>query len=259
MTTSGEIFYPCTDCGSIQKHNFAIHLLSYNVGNGSERSSLIATEQGTTLSWENGQVGDPNLHFSDFLFPRLIILLETTQQIVFKARDLSLTRRATQDSETVDRDKWAILIQTKTCREVDGGEMFLEHSFTLVGPRDYFDLVNQFSKLQSHCKCLYLTPTPNPKPGLEWASMHSLEGWMRSTHKKEIALSKYIARHHKLGSLQCRSSCPAISEKKEGLCQSPRELWVQWGIQHQASIGAWVPSVTGDKIRYLEQDVTGER
>lgn len=50
MTTSGEIFYPCTDCGSIQKHNFAIHLPSYSVGNGSERSSLIATEQETTLS-----------------------------------------------------------------------------------------------------------------------------------------------------------------------------------------------------------------
>lgn len=82
MTTTGEIFYSFTDCGSIQKHNFAIHLLSYNVGNRSERSSLIATEQETTL----------NLHFSNFLFPRLIILLETTQQIVFKARDLSLTR-----------------------------------------------------------------------------------------------------------------------------------------------------------------------
>lgn len=113
--------------------------------------------------------------------------------------------------------------------------MFLEYSFTLVGPRDYFALVIQFSKLQSHCKCLYLTLTPNPKPGLKWAPIHSLEEWMRFTHKKEIALNKYIARHHKLGSLQCRSSCPTISEKKEGLCQSPRELWVQWGIQHQAT------------------------
>lgn len=83
--------------------------------------------------------------------------------------------------------------------------------------------------------------------------------WRGPHTQKEIALSTYIARHQKLGSSQCRSSCPAISEKKEGLCQSPRELWVQWGIQHQASIDAWVPSVTGDKIKYLEKDVTGEK
>lgn len=135
---------------------------------------------------------------------------------------------------------------------------FTEHSFILVGPQDYFAYVLNFQSCAPTAND-YPTPIPNPKPGLEWTLMHCLENWMSPTHKKEIAFSKCIARHYKLGSLQCKSSCPAISYKKEGACQSPRELLGNWGIRHQAKIDAQAPSVTGDQMRYLEQDVAGER
>lgn len=128
----------------------------------------------------------------------------------------------------------------------------------LVGPQDYFAFVPNFQSCAPIAND-YPTPIPNFKPALECTSMQCLENWMSPTNKREITFSKCTARHYKLGSLQCKSSCPTISYKKEGLCQSPRELLGNWGIRHQAKIDAWVPSVTGEQMRYLERDVAEER
>lgn len=103
---SGKIFSPSTGCGWIQKQHFAICFLSYKVRDGSETSSLTFINGYIILrKWTACQVGDPNSHPSGFLFPHLIILLETIQRIVFEAPEPTFTRRATQDRKRADKGK----------------------------------------------------------------------------------------------------------------------------------------------------------
>lgn len=168
---------------------------------GSERAPLTLTD-GTWArnyiilkKWTTCQGSDPDSHLSGFLFPHLITVLEISSRLSSKPQKPPLTKTATQDRKTV-------VLNFQSCNPT----------------------ANDFIPL------LHLTLN------LHWSEHHALLGRVNESHaqKEKQHSVKLIAGHHKLGSLQCKVSCPSISAKKEGLCQSPWGPWGNWGIQHQA-------------------------
>ena len=150
MITSGEIFYPCTGCGFIQKCDFAIYLLSYSAGNGSERSLLIFTDRAWAGKLHSPEKIDSQLgwwpEFASLGFPffKPNNTIRNYLADCFQSLRPASYKESHRDSKTVNRGKRAIRFQTTTCCKVRDRKAFLEHSFILVGPQDYFALVPNF-------------------------------------------------------------------------------------------------------------------
>lgn len=204
--------------------------------------------------------------FALLRFPSFHAYEKLSRMLSAVPRTHHLLQEEPHKTETQEmRQKRAILFQTKMlCWEVDGRCRMrgpVKHLpwtfFYLSRITRLFCLGPQCSKLQSHCKWLYSTPTPNLKPALEWTSMHSSKSeWVSHTREKEHLVNAVPGiinwAHYKAnqGALQFHKR-KKDSARIQGNCEGTGESDIKPGETPEFQVQ--------QEMGYLEQDVTGQR